>query len=367
MSYKAFKSQPMDRTRWLWANALPINATSLLVGKPRDGKTTLALNLGLAMSRGVSFLNRETTKCPVFYVSIDNSSDEIREMTERLGFQEEEQVYIHTGQIPENATAWLVDCLKKYSIKFAIIDTYQRFFHVEEVNSTSQVVHAMEPLDFEAKKLGVCLMYLHHAKKNGDSFLDAGIGSNSIKGMCPFYFHLARMGESQQRILSTDFRSGKNFERVSIKLDARTGWAYIGGTYEDAIVEDTMPQVIQFLEIEQETTESNIRKNIPARGIFVSKAIRELYKRGTLARSGQGKKGDPFKYYLAGLNDVSPGGIHKGGTVSGLESKNPQQSFENIGKNSSPVNLGLARTSRDLNPNGGDAGLESEKPWEDLG
>jgi hypothetical protein len=355
----------MDRTRWLWENALPINATSLLVGKPRDGKTTFALNLGLAMSRGTKFLNRETVKSPVFYVSIDNSSDEIREMTERLGFQEEEQVYIHAGQIPENSTPWVIDWIKKYSIKLTIIDTYQRFFHVEEVNSTSQVVRAMEPLDFEAKKLGCHVMYLHHAKKNGDNFLDAGIGSNSIKGMCPCYFHIARMGESQQRILSTDFRSGKNFERVLIKLDPRTGWTFIGGTFEDAIVEDTMPQVIQFLEIEEEATEPTIRKNIPARGIFVSKALRKLYERGTIARSGQGKKGDAYRYYLAGLKDLSPGGIHKRGTISGLESENPQQLFENIKRNSSPNGSGLTGTSRDKNLNGAITGLESEK-WEDI-
>ena len=196
MTYKAFKSRPMDSTRWLWENALPINATSLLVGKPRDGKTTLALNLGLAISRGASFLKRETVKCPVFYVSIDNSADEVREMTERLGFQEEDQVFIHTGQIPEKATAWVLDCIKKFSIKLTIIDTYQRFFHIEEVNNMSEVVRAMEPLDFEAKKLGCHLMYLHHAKKNGTSYLDASIGSNSIKGMCPYYLHIARLGES---------------------------------------------------------------------------------------------------------------------------------------------------------------------------
>ena len=245
--------------------------------------------------------------------------------------------------------------------KFAVVDTFQRFFHVEEINSTSQVIAAMEPLDFEIKKLGCHVMYLHHAKKNDDNFLDAGIGSNSLKGMCPQYFHIARMGESQQRILSTDFRSGKNFERALIKLDPKTGWAYIGGTFEDAMVEDTKPKVIQFLEIEEDATEPTIRKNIPARGIFVSMAIRELYKAGTINRHGQGKKGDPFKYYLGALNDPSPGGIHKGGIIPGLESKNLQQTFEITKKNSSPGYSGLARTSRDENLSGAGSGLESGK------
>src|SRR5258705_3910771 len=75
LSYKAFKARPNDPTRWLWADALPVNSTSLLVGQARDGKTTFALNLALAIARGADFLNRKTIKSPVFYVCIDNSAD----------------------------------------------------------------------------------------------------------------------------------------------------------------------------------------------------------------------------------------------------------------------------------------------------
>src|SRR4030095_4124503 len=139
LTYKVFKSQPIDPTQWGWREALPKVGASLVVGNPRDGKTTFGLNLGLAKSRGADFLNRPTVKSPGFYVSIDNSFEEIRKIGGHLRFQDDDQVFIHTGQIPENATAWLVDQLKKFSIKLAIIDTYQRFFHVEEINSTSQV------------------------------------------------------------------------------------------------------------------------------------------------------------------------------------------------------------------------------------
>ena len=68
-------------------------------------------------------------------MSIDNSKDEIQEMTGALGFRDEDQVMIHTGQIPEDSTAWLIDCVKKFSTKFTIIDTYQRFFRVEDARA----------------------------------------------------------------------------------------------------------------------------------------------------------------------------------------------------------------------------------------
>ena len=116
LTYKTFKSRPIDPTRWLWANALPINSTSLLVGKPRDGKTTLALNLALAISRGSDFLGRPTVKSSGLYVSIDNSADEMAQISDDLQFQDEDQVRLHTGQLPLEATDWLVEMIKKFSI-----------------------------------------------------------------------------------------------------------------------------------------------------------------------------------------------------------------------------------------------------------
>jgi hypothetical protein len=356
LSYKAFKDRPIDPTRWLLADAIPVNAASLLVAPARTGKTRFALNLGLAISRGADFLNRKTVKSPVFYVCIDNSADELRDFTDALGFQDEDQMLIHTGQIPGDATGWLMDMIKKFSVKIAIVDTLQRFFHIDDINDSSKVVAAMDPLDLEIKKIGCHAMYLHHANRRGnENYLDAALGSNSLKGMCPYYFHLGRMGETQQRILSTDFRSGKNFERVSIKIDSKTGWAYVAGTYEDAIVDDTTPQVIQFLELEPEATEPTIRKNISARGIFVSKALRELYKTGRVERQGKGRKGDPFRYTLAALLDSSSSYSYKRESISGLESKKDSQGAVNQQEILVPQHPDKNGTSTDLNGLASDA------------
>ena len=125
-----------------------------------------------------------------------------------------------------------------------------------------------------------------------------------------------------------------------------------------------MPQVLHFLELEGEATEPTIRRNIPARGIFVSKAIKELFKRDTVGRNGQGRKGDPFKYHVLPRLDCNSGGIRKGGEFPGLE-------FEMHRTTLAGERNILVPIVRDMNgpapariQSGIDSGLESEQTWE---
>ena len=46
---------------------LPLTGTAVLAGRPKSGKSTLALNLALAVARGEPFLGRETRKGPALY------------------------------------------------------------------------------------------------------------------------------------------------------------------------------------------------------------------------------------------------------------------------------------------------------------
>src|SRR5262249_43045194 len=45
-----------SETEWLLDGILPIGGTSLIVSKPKVGKTTLAFNLAVAVAQGIDFL-----------------------------------------------------------------------------------------------------------------------------------------------------------------------------------------------------------------------------------------------------------------------------------------------------------------------
>lgn len=72
-------------TEWLWGVILPAGGLSLLVAKPKVGKTTLAFNLGWAVAGGRDFLGRKTKQCPVVYLALEEKRSEIRKKLKAFG------------------------------------------------------------------------------------------------------------------------------------------------------------------------------------------------------------------------------------------------------------------------------------------
>jgi hypothetical protein len=305
-----FLTKTVAGETWIWEDALPINATSMIAGQPRTGKSTLALNLALAISRGARFLGRDTIQYPALYVSIDNSDAEFRTMVDRLHGVKTDKLWIHTGKVPDKRVEWLTDQCSRHGTKFIVIDTFQRFFDIRNINDSAECVDAMSPLDLRIKEMGIHLMYLHHAGKGdprtGDPTQTAALGSISIKGMTPWYFQFSRIGTGQ-RILSSDFRGGKNFDQAYIEQDHKSGWCILGGTLEDAFITDAVPKVMDYIDDEGQVTEGQICAAVEARAIIVSKAIRRLFSNDQISRTGSGKRGDPFKYSRSNTIPGTPG------------------------------------------------------------
>ncbi|MSR15329.1 MAG: hypothetical protein EXR86_12355 [Gammaproteobacteria bacterium] len=310
LTASAFLDKTVGGEQWLWDNAIPINATSMIAGQPRTGKSTLALNLALAISRGVRFLGRDCTQANACYVSIDNSDTEFRAIADRLGVTAGDNLWVHTGKVPDRAVDWISEHVVKAGIKFLVVDTYQRFFSIKNINDAQECIDKMGPLDFRAKELGIHVCYLHHAgkgdQKSGDPTQTAALGSIAIKGMVPWYLQYSRVG-SGQRILTSDFRGGKNFDQVFLEQDRKTGWTVIGGNLEDALVHDCAPKILDLLTDEPELTEAQIQGAVEARALYVSKALRRLFQDDHVGRSGVGKRGDPFKYFKVNRLGEEPG------------------------------------------------------------
>lgn len=285
---------------WIWDDALPINSTSMIAGQPRTGKTTLAANLALAISRGARFLGRDTMQSNVCYVSIDNSESEFRSVLNQIGMMKTDRVWIHSGKVPDRRVDWLMEQIQARDVKFVVIDTFQRFFEIRNINDSPECIAAMSPLDLKAKEAGIHVMYLHHAgkgdPKNPNTTQTALLGSITIKGMVPWYFEYSRVGTGQ-RILNSDFRGGKNFENAYIEQERKSGWSVLMGNLEDALIQDCTTKILDFIDEEGKATENQLREAIDARGITVSKALRRLFKNDQLSRCGTGKRGDAFTYF----------------------------------------------------------------------
>src|SRR5262245_14100822 len=85
-------SAPRAQHQWIVQKLLRSSGLSLLAGKPKSGKSTLARQLAVSVARGVPFLGRPTRVAPVLYVALEDIDDELLN-----SFQRET-----TGVLPSN-------------------------------------------------------------------------------------------------------------------------------------------------------------------------------------------------------------------------------------------------------------------------
>ncbi len=381
LTAKEILQAPKDPTRWIVSECLPAGGASVLVAKPKVGKSTIAADLAISVSRGEPWLERSTQQSPVAYVFLDGPLTDIADTFVQLGLRESDPVFIHAGSAPADSIPWILAAVKEKGARLVIIDVLQKFCRFENINDYSEVSTKMEPL-LEAARAGNChLMTLHHAKKDSHDDLDAAIGSTAIRGLCYTYVFAKRLANSERRILSSDQRGGKNFGEVGIGFDKLTGRLYVQGTIDDVEIEEASPLILKVLEGDDEQRENEIRKSVPMRGWIVGKALRSLVKKGDVERTGTGKKGSAFRYSLAsnllansegpmghsdgllgrgivkGETDSSPSFHSLGNGTVGLASQKNLQDVENTKKDSSPKVRDEHGTSRDENLFSGGSGL----------
>jgi len=379
VSMRDLLTRPPDPTRWVWSEVLPVKAGSVLVAKPRVGKSTLAANLCVAISRGLPFLGRDTQKSPVAYISTDASEWEIADTFQQVGARPEDDIFVFAGSAPQKAIAWLTEKISKHGAKFIVIDTLQRMLHIKEINSYSEVQNLMEPVINATREHNCHILLTHHAKKNDSDELDAGIGSTGIKAMVYSYLYLKKLPDSEKRILTSDQRGGKKIPGISVGF-GKSGWLEVQGTAEEAEIDLCVPKITEALQAEEtDLTERDIRRLVPSRGILVSKAIRKMLRGDHLGRTGEGKRGNPFRYQVnpdllaeggeegrGGIRvpDSCPSSSYIGGDkaeVDGTRNENQQESLAGIKGIQVPEKRDTDGTQMDTDRKSETSGHESKR------
>src|SRR5207237_415835 len=89
---REFLAEPDEQVMWLVEDHLPAGGDSLLVAKPKVGKSTLARCLALAVARGEEFLGCKTTQGAVFYLALEEKRSEVRAHFRAMGARDDDAV-----------------------------------------------------------------------------------------------------------------------------------------------------------------------------------------------------------------------------------------------------------------------------------
>jgi hypothetical protein len=295
-------AEPMEEAEWVVEGLLPTAGTSLITAKPKVGKTTLVRNLALAVSRGEPFLGRTTKQGSVLYLALEEKRGKVQEHFASLGatITDHAPLFVHVGSAPAMAIEELAALMAEHRPVLVIIDPLQRFVRLRDGNDYSEVTRVMEPLNALARNSEAHIVFIHHANKGGYGGGDSVLGSTGFFAAVDTLITLRRDGED--RTIETDQRYGENLAETTLAFDKATGHiglsASLGEQHRRDVAADIKAAIRAGLH-----EEAAIRERVGGDRTVVSRELRVLIESGEVSRSGDGKKGHPYRYDLAEENN----------------------------------------------------------------
>jgi len=296
-------NSPRNAPRWVVKELLP-EGVALLCGKPKKGKSWLALLIGLCVAMGIPVLGHHTVQGDVLYLGLEDGPSRMQLRTHkllcRLGVFEEpvpsnfdwgsHWPLLEYGGLSAIET-WLTD---HPCARLVIIDVFARVRSEGSSGGYLEDYWAVVPLKELAEKYHVCILLVHHLRKKSGSSGEYGdeiSGSTGLSGAADLTLVLKRAQGSTIAHLHT---SGRDIEEetLCIQFDELSGlWQRIEEPAERTII-SLSPEQEAVLDVLLETTESltpmYIAQRLGKNASTVRKLLMKLIHAGLVCSVGYG-------------------------------------------------------------------------------
>lgn len=296
--------RPTPPQDWIVQDLLPRGGLSMIVAKPKCGKSTLMRQLALNVARGEDFLGRETAQGCVFYVALEERWEDVKGHFKTMGAMEED-IKIIPGPFPPDGFTQLRKEIEEKRPILIVIDTLGRVARIKDFNAYGEVTERLGPFLTLAHETSCHVCLVHHAKKTEAEAIDAALGSTALTGTVDTIIHLKR--HEGYRTLSTVQRVGDDLVESVLDFNAESRTSTLKGSREDVEIGRFKVEIIDYLTAKDPQEESEIVDAIEGNHSRVRKALRQLVDEGRVKRNGKGKKGDPYLYEVERFPLSRPG------------------------------------------------------------
>ena len=188
--YSTFNADgtPPD-TPYVVDGVFPEGTMSLLVAKPKQGKSSLSRDLAVRVSRGEPWLGRDTTRGETILISLEDSRRLIDKSLRAFGWTKDRDAMIHIivdgCARAQDFIAELARLLKENpGIRFIIVDTMMKFLNISRLEDFMEVMGEVTKLHnlVRSDYPQVAILALAHLNKkaNEDTF-DSILGSSALR------------------------------------------------------------------------------------------------------------------------------------------------------------------------------------------
>jgi AAA domain len=291
-------NEPEESVDWLVDKLLPAGGFSLLVAKPKVGKSTLARNLALQVAQGRDFFGKKTQQGSVIYLALEEKRSEVRKHFKEMGATGEKEIYLFAASAPVDALQQIRAVTEEKKPVLIIIDPLFRLTRVKDGNDYAQVTAALEPLLVLARETGAHVLCVHHTGKGDREGGDSILGSTAIFAAADTALMMKR--SDRYRTVTSQQRYGEDLLETTLRFDPKTRTVTLGETKEREETSRMKDAIADFLKGKTEPfTEPEIKEHVEGNNRLKQTALRELIKDLHVERTGTGKKGDAYKFSLS--------------------------------------------------------------------
>jgi len=289
-----------DAHRWLIEELWGASSVGVIGGAPKCSKTWLGLDMALSVATGTPCLGRYAVprRGPVLVYLAEDALPIVRErvagMARHRGLGIEE-VDMHVITVPtlrldlEPHRARLLETAKRLRPRLLVLDPLVRLHGIDE-NNAGEVAELLAYIRSLQRKLDLCVVLVHHARKNGAVAAGQGLrGSSDIHAFGDSNLYLRR--SSQQLVLSSEHRAAPASPSVQLKLvstDAQTTHLEVIGELEGERRRDLNQQVLDCLANGGVHTRARLRDTLSVNNQRLGDVLELLEQSGQVRRTATG-------------------------------------------------------------------------------
>ena len=212
----------------------------ILGGRPKGGKSWLALQLARCIDTGADFLGRETMKARVLLYALEDGDRRIQQRAGAIGWQPDSAAVLFNianlddGQGGDGPG---IQQINEYTEEYdlIIVDTLITAMSGRtDERDNSAMGRLINDLATVAHKTDTAILIIHHTGKasNPDDIFATLRGASAIRGGYDVGFVLERKPGEREAILHAESRDLDIRNMTLRQADNGAGWEYVGDAHE---------------------------------------------------------------------------------------------------------------------------------------
>jgi len=311
----AMKFEP---EQWIVGDLLRVDSKriSLLAGYPHDGKSTLAMQMCVAVTKGIRFLGRDTLRSSAILWQSEAELRKVAASLQALGYNphtDEELLVLNSSAGENNLDALRRELIAHPEVRVVVIETLDDLLRIADLNKNTAAREAFER--FDTKILNdfshrCAFLALHHMnKEKRDRKGHMLMGATVIGGKTDAVWYLQRQSDDDEvRVFETVNRSGRHIPPTYLKFNKDTQTNTLDKTIAEAKKEareqtgDKIKEaILNFFSLHPDSSFEKDCLNVieGASSDAKRRIFKSLLADGSISKHGRGTKNSPYVFRLA--------------------------------------------------------------------